>query len=126
MPRVVHFEICAKNPERASKFYKAVFGWKITKWAGPQSYWLISTGRKGTPGIDGGILKRSHKDDRTVNTVDVRSIEQAMKTIKKAGGKILMPVMTIPGIGYMTYCEDTEGVCFGIMQADKKAKPESK
>ena len=77
MPRVVHFEICARNPKRASKFYKSVFGWKIQTWSGDGGdYHLVSTGRKG-PGIDGGILKRSHKNDRTVNTVDVKSLPAA-------------------------------------------------
>ncbi len=28
MSRVIHFEIPASNPERASAFYKKVFGWK--------------------------------------------------------------------------------------------------
>jgi|GEM_PF-6830126 len=33
LPKVVHFEIPAENPERAD-FYKKVFGWKIEKWMG--------------------------------------------------------------------------------------------
>ena len=44
MPRPVHFEISADDPERALHFYQAVFGWKSQKWDGPQDYWLISTG----------------------------------------------------------------------------------
>ena len=43
MSRVVHFEIHAENPERAVRFYTAVFGWTITKWDGPFDYWLVST-----------------------------------------------------------------------------------
>jgi len=35
MPRVIHFEIVADNPERAVKYYKEVFGWELTKWDGP-------------------------------------------------------------------------------------------
>src|SRR5689334_19629414 len=35
MPRVVHFEIHAEDPERAARFYGGVFGWQINKWAGP-------------------------------------------------------------------------------------------
>ena len=30
--------------------------------------------------------------------------------------------MTVPGIGYLIYAENTEGVCFGMMQFDRKAK----
>jgi hypothetical protein len=29
MPRVVHFEVDAKKPERAIRFYEEVFGWRI-------------------------------------------------------------------------------------------------
>jgi hypothetical protein len=31
MPRVIHFEIHAHDPERAVTFYTQVFGWKIQK-----------------------------------------------------------------------------------------------
>ncbi len=44
MSRVVHFEIHVDDPNRASKFYTDVFGWKFNKWEGPMDYWLISTG----------------------------------------------------------------------------------
>jgi len=57
MPRPVHFEIQAEQPERAIKFYRELFGWEFNQWEG-QPYWLIKTGEKGTPGIDGGLLPR--------------------------------------------------------------------
>lgn len=59
MPRVVHFELSADNPDRAVKFYTKVFNWKIEKWAGPQDYWLITTGGEKEPGINGAIMQRS-------------------------------------------------------------------
>ena len=34
MPRVVHFEIAADDPDKAAAFYQEVFGWKIVKWEG--------------------------------------------------------------------------------------------
>ncbi len=45
MSRVVHFEITANDPEKICTFYTDVFGWKITKYPGPQDYWLVTTGR---------------------------------------------------------------------------------
>jgi len=53
MPRPVHFEIPAENPQRAIDFYTKVFGWKFSKWDGPMDYWIISTGQAPEPGIDG-------------------------------------------------------------------------
>ena len=55
MPRVVHFEICADEPDRAVEFYQSVFDWEIRRWDGPLEYWLIITGEDGEPGINGGV-----------------------------------------------------------------------
>ena len=62
MPRVIHFELPADEPERAARFYESVFGWEITKWQGPMDYWLVTTGEEGTPGIDGAISPRESVD----------------------------------------------------------------
>jgi len=124
MPRPIHFELLADDPARISKFYHDVFGWKIEKWEGPQEYWLCSTGEKGQPGIDGGIMKRSDAAQfpQTTNTLDVPDADEYIEKIKKHGGSILMPKMAVPGVGWMAYCKDTEGNVFGIMQMDPNAK----
>jgi predicted enzyme related to lactoylglutathione lyase len=121
MPRVVHFEISIDNPERAKKFYENVFGWKIEKW-GPIDYWLIITGDKSEAGIDGALKKREKPQESTINTISVPSIDEFIEKVKQNGGQVLMPKMTIPGIGYNTYCNDTEGNVFGIIQEDSSAK----
>jgi len=122
MPRVVHFEISASKPERAIKFYEKVFGWKIVKWEGPIEYWLITTGRKDEPGIDGGLAKRTEAEASTVNTIDVPDIDDFIKKIEKHGGTIATSKHAIPGVGWLAYVKDTEGNLFGIMQDDPKAK----
>ena len=58
MGRVIHFEIPADDPARATAFYRAVFGWQVSKWAGPIEYWLLTTGEEGTPGINGAVFLR--------------------------------------------------------------------
>jgi predicted enzyme related to lactoylglutathione lyase len=53
MPRPVHFEIPAENPQRAINFCSTVFGWKFTKWDdGPMEYWMVETGPASEPGQD--------------------------------------------------------------------------
>lgn len=122
MGRVVHFEICADNVERAVKFYTDVFGWKINKWEGPIDYWLISTGKKSRAGIDGGLIKRMDPSATTINTIEVHSVDDYMDKITKGGGKIVEPKTVIPGVGYYAYCRDTEGNILGIMEMDEKAE----
>jgi predicted enzyme related to lactoylglutathione lyase len=122
MSRVIHFEIPASDPERAVAFYQKVFGWKFDKWAGPMDYWLVTTGAEKTPGINGGMLRKPGPVTVTTNTIDVESVDNAIASVVKAGGKQSMPNSPIPGVGYFAYCEDTEGNLFGVMQADKNAK----
>ncbi len=123
MPRVVHFEIPADDPERVIKFYKAVFGWEIKNWSEVNPYWLVTTGdNKIQGGINGAITKRQGTNMVTVNTIDVSSVDEYVAQIIKSGGKVIAPKMPVPGIGYLAYCRDTEGNVFGILQPDMSAK----
>ena len=121
MQRVIHFEFAAENPERATKFYRDVFGWESTSWGGPMEYWLVKTGAD-SPGIDGGILRHDPNMPRTVNTIGVSSVDESLEKVKRNGGKVALPKSAIPGVGYQAYCLDTEGNMFGIHQADASAK----
>ena len=127
MPRVVHFEIHAEQPERAVEFYSRVFGWEFQKWQGPQDYWLISTGPAEQPGINGGLLRRPGPLDGTailayVCTVDVSDVDEYIRKVESAGGSIAMPKMAVPGVGWLAYAKDTEGNLFGMMQFDQGAR----
>ncbi len=121
MARVIHFEINADQPQRAADFYQGVFGWKITKWEGPQDYWLISTGEAPEPGIDGAITGRMGPGIQTVNTASINDLDEAVARVLERGGQIVMPRMAVTGIGYLAYCQDTEGNIFGMMQMDPSA-----
>jgi uncharacterized protein len=122
MSRVIHFEIPAAEPDRAAAFYGKVFGWKFDKWAGPTEYWMVTTGTEGTPGINGGMMKKPGGITSTTNTIGVESVDAAVNTAVEAGGKNIMPKTPIPGVGYFAYCEDTEGNLFGVMQMDPNAR----
>jgi hypothetical protein len=121
MSRVIHFELAADDPERAIAFYENVFGWQIKKWEGPVEYWLITTGPADEPGIDGGLARRADPTVSTENTVGVDSLDDALAGVEANGGKIVRPKQAVPGVGWMAYCQDTEGNTFGIMQEDPSA-----
>lgn len=128
MPRPTHFEIQAGDPARAIKFYEAVFGWSFHPWEGPMPYWLVTTGPDSERGINGGLHSRMGSapiDGQAVIafvcTVEVGSIDAYVAKATKAGGKICVPKMPIPGIGWLAYANDTEGNIFGLMQPDPAA-----
>ena len=127
MPRVIHFEIHADNPERAVRFYQTLLGWDFNKWDGPQDYWLITTGPQDQPGINGGLIRRQGSIDGQaviayVCTVDVPSVDEYSRRATEGGGQVVVPKMAIPGVGWLVYCKDTEGNIFGMMQMDRSVK----
>lgn len=127
MPRVIHFEIHADQPERALKFYSDIFGWEFHKWESPQEYWLVNTGDPKKPGINGGMMKRhpGQKGDAVIAyvcTIDVPSVDEYIGKVQANGGTNVVPKASIPGLGWYTYCKDTEGNIFGMMEEDKNAR----
>ena len=123
MPKVMHFELPAHDPERASKFYKSVLGWTTEKWNGPEDYWMVTTGSESEPGINGGIMRApGPANGGVVNTVGVENLDDCVRKVLANGGQVVAPRMSVPGMGYMAYCKDTEGNTFGLMQPDPSAK----
>jgi predicted enzyme related to lactoylglutathione lyase len=120
MPRPVHFEIQTPDPDGSMKFYEAVFGWKFSKWEGPEPYWLVSTGDG--PGIDGGVMQSRDGQPRTVNTVHVSNVDDYSAKITESGGQIVVEKFAVPGVGYVAYATDPGGALFGIMHEDREAK----
>lgn len=124
MPRVVHFDLPAEDPEKLKEFYENIFGWKFEKWndpSGKMEYWMIYTG-KGEPGIDGGMGKKREQNEQVANTIGVPDVDSYINKIKENGGTILMPKMAIPGVGWIASFLDPQGNKHMIMEDDKNAK----
>src|SRR5262249_46322727 len=116
-------------PERASKFYRELFGWHIQPMAheGGPEYWLVSTvptDAKGMPtrsGVNGGLMRRQHGDHMPVNYISVESLHEYARKAKHLGAKEVMPKTPVKGMGWFSVLKDTEGNAFGIWQTDEKA-----
>ena len=122
MDKVVHFEIPFDDKNRAMKFYQGAFGWKLTDM--PQmSYVMAETSAAGEnptgtqPGaINGGLFPRPKEAPAPVIYVGVESIDQALKKVEAAGGKVVTPKTPIPGMGAYARVADTEGNVVGIFE----------
>ena len=122
MARLVHFEMNVKDIQKTISFYEDVFGWQFKKWDGPMDYWLIMTGDENEPGIDGGLGYAEEDFPKVVNTIDVDDIDKIVEKIESKGGQIVSPKHAVPGVGWLAYFKDSEGVMSGIMQNDPNAK----
>ena len=127
MPTIIHFEIPADDVERSKKFYSDLFGWKIEKWSGStgigMEYWTITTtDEKGNKAIGGGMMKRQGPQQPIINYINVKSVDEYSSKIQQLGGKVHVPKMAVPGMGYLAVCLDTENNAFGIWETNENAK----
>lgn len=125
MPRPVHFEISASDPEKTKEFYSKAFGWTFQQFPGDggMPYWMVTTGPDGEMGINGGIMQRQDgMQPGTTNVIGVESVDAAVETIKAAGGTITVEKMAVPGMGWAAYATDPDGNAFGVFEMDEQAK----
>jgi hypothetical protein len=123
MDSVIHFEIPAKDPKRASAFYTKAFGWQFNQFPNFE-YWMIGTtqsdknGMPSSPGaINGGMGKKGVMAPKAVTvTVGVDDIEKTLQNVKKLGGKAVGKKMPVGDMGFSAYFEDTEGNLIGLWQ----------
>ena len=125
---VGHFELPADKPERARKFYAAVFGWKMSE-VPEMNYTMVRTGLvddKGMPKapgyIGGGVVPRGGAVEHPVLTIVVDEISEAEKAIEGGGGQIIQRKQAVGdgSMGYMGYFRDTEGNVVGLYQNPKQ------
>ena len=118
---IVWFEIPADNLERANKFYKKLFGWKIANFLGMKDYKHIDTsGADASP--DGALMGRKHPGQTITNYMIVPSVTRFSAKVKKLGGDICIAKTAVPTMGYFAICKDTEKNTFAIWEMNPKAK----
>ena len=123
--KVGHFEFGGADPEKSKEFFSKTFGWQFMKYDGPTDYWLVMTGDTLKGGIGGGMMKKKDfqaMGGNSVSTIMVPNIDDYSKKVTDAGGKIIVPKMPVPGVGYHCYFKDIDGNTWGMFQMDPTAK----
>jgi predicted enzyme related to lactoylglutathione lyase len=130
MNPVVHFEMPGEDRARMAKFYETAFNWKTTQ-LGPEMGGYVSVQTTETdenrmiknPGhINGGFFQKTKPDQHPSVVIAVDDIEDAMKKVTAAGGKVLGGQAgegkpdNIPGVGLYVSIIDTEGNRVGMLQ----------
>ena len=123
--KVMHFEIPFDDGDRASGFYRDVFGWQLVPMP-EMDYTMVMTGPSDPetgptePGfINGGMFKRS--DDfpgKGPNVViDVASVDDALGAVESAGGTRLTDKQPVGDMGFTAYFSDSEGNVIGLWES---------
>ena len=122
MDSVIHFEIPADDMDRAETFYSKAFGWKINiipsmKYAFATTTETDEKMKPLQPGaINGGLLKKTDDIKSPMININVKNMEDAVKHVEAAGGKIIINPFPVGTAGISAYFKDTEGNVLGIWQ----------
>jgi len=119
MDKVVHFEIPFDSKERAAAFYREIFGWKLMD-VPEMDYTMVyaaetdenrMVSEKGA--INGGMFPRSKEAKHPMLVIGVQSIDETIKKVLAAGGKVITPKQRIPNGSYARVA-DCEGNIIGL------------
>src|SRR5260221_466956 len=123
---VVHFEMPYKDVKRVKEFYSKAFGWGMTALGADMGGYVTAQTAETdenrmvkTPGtINGGFYDLNMTNASTAPSVviSVDNLDEAIQSIKDAGGKILREPEEIPGIGMWASFEDSEGNRVSVLQ----------
>lgn len=122
MDQVVHFHVPVSDMKRAKEFYVSIFGWDIEE-TGHSNYQKATTVAvdencmpKEPGAINGALYLRESPEDSTEITIEVSSIEDYLKKVEEAGGKVVTPKTPVKDYGFYAEFSDTENNVVGLWQ----------
>lgn len=112
---VVHFEVTGKDGKALAAFYGDLFGWKSQAIEG-MGYHLVE---KEEGGIGGGIGSTMDGGEGMATFyVQVDDPQAALDKAVELGGKVVMPVMSIPNMVTLALLADPEGHVIGVVASE--------
>jgi predicted enzyme related to lactoylglutathione lyase len=118
VPFINYVEFNSGDVEVSAAFYREVFDWDPQPW-GADDYLLAGHGHE--PGVDTGLTTSEDGQPITVATITVDDLEGYMGKVIFAGGEIVVPKFSIPGVGRACYFTDTTGMIVGLHEPDATA-----
>jgi len=118
----VHVEFAVKDAAAVNKvkdFYGPIFGWKFTDV--PEFDYTLFEARSGPGGGIGAV--QPGQNVGITNYLSVPSIDETVKKIEKAGGKVLGPKIEVPGQGWLINFLDPAGVPMALWQSTPHEHP---
>jgi predicted enzyme related to lactoylglutathione lyase len=106
---IIHFEIPAQDRAAAANFYKELAGWEFQEV--PQlNYTTVNTGN-----VPGGLFQKTPEQPGILSLyIQSDDVDADLKKAESLGGKIVIPTMEIPGVGWVGFFTDLDGNIVGL------------
>lgn len=111
MNEIAYFEIAGPDSAKLADFYGRVFGWRPASGPFP-SYFSLA--RESGPGLPGGI--RQEVAPERVFYVKVEKLQATLDAVVQAGGRVLIPPTSVPGVVTFALFEDPGGNRTGLIE----------
>ena len=110
-------ELMTPDPAAATAFYGPLFGWKAEPMPMPQgTYTVVKAGDASVGGIMSPPPGMEGAPAVWGVYVTVTDVDATVAQAVALGGKVIAPVMEVPGVGRMAVLADPQGACFSVMQ----------
>lgn len=117
-------ELNTTDWESAWKFYSSLFGWKPTSSMdmGPEhgTYFMFGTDEKNSMGGMPNAATTMKAPAHWLYYFNVADVQEGVKAVEAAGGKVLNGPMEIPGDDWIAICADPQGAHFAIYSHSRK------
>ena len=120
---VAAFQIISRDPERAARFYSAVFGWSVDA-ANALGFRRLETG-----GLPGGIWPAPPEAQPFIQLfIATDDVAATMARARAAGARVILPPQHLPEGDEMAILSDLEGIPFALarLRAGRSAEQASK
>jgi predicted enzyme related to lactoylglutathione lyase len=110
-------ELITTDPAKAAEFYGSLFGWTVESMEMPGfgTYRVVKVGDQQIAGVMAVPPDAAGMPPHWNGYVTVKSVDSTVDAAQRLGGKLLVPVMTIPGVGRMAVIEDPQGAVINVI-----------
>jgi predicted enzyme related to lactoylglutathione lyase len=114
---VVHFEVPAKDVDRAQRFYSELFGWEFGASQMPDLDYRMT---RVSENAGAAVFPSDESTGHPNYYHDVADIDASLAKVRELGGEA-EDKMPVPTFGWFAACKDSEGNAFHLWQNDSGA-----
>lgn len=109
-------ELHAQNPKGAKAFYESLFGWELRdEDTSTGTYSVIELDGRPIGGIRALPQDTPGENSRWGPYVRVDNVDALVARARELGGRVLVAVQDIPGVGKSAVLEDPQGAAVGVI-----------
>ncbi len=116
------FELQCDDAAKAEAFYRDVMGWDAEAEQMPDggTYTVLKLGDQPIGGIFQRTPEMAEGPIRWANYITVDDVDKRVEAATAKGATLVMPIMSVPGVGRMATLQDPVGALISFITYEKK------